>query len=108
VFLLSFHEGILDEAARVERRLPRVLNTRPAARLDERLRARLPALAALSVDVRGLRPAFGREVGRAGCALWVWTCNTARHADRAVEAGATAVISDRPAWLAAHLREGER
>lgn len=105
VFVLSFHDGILEETARLAPRVPRVLNARPGPRLDAGLRARLPALAALSVDVRGLRPAFGREVNEAGCALWAWTCNTARAVERALQAGASAVISDRPGWLAVRLKE---
>jgi glycerophosphoryl diester phosphodiesterase len=105
VFILSFHGHVLEEAAKLAPRLGRVLNLRPPRRLDERLRGALPELAALSVDVRGLTPAFGHEVVDAGCPLWAWTCNTEKTVDRALDAGAAAVISDRPAWLAAYLKE---
>lgn len=108
VFFLSFHESILGAAAGLAPRLARVLNIKPAPRLDGRLRALLPSLAALSVDVRDVTPAFGREVREAGCPLWAWTCNSSRKADRALEAGAAAIISDRPAWLATYLKENIR
>jgi glycerophosphoryl diester phosphodiesterase len=108
VFVLSFHPQILEATAELAPRLGRVLNLKPPPRLDDRLRAALPGLAALSVDVRGLTPAFGREVREAGQRLWVWTCNRAGSVDRALEAGAAAVISDRPAWLAARLKETVR
>jgi glycerophosphoryl diester phosphodiesterase len=104
-FVLSFHRPLLEATAGLAPRMARVLNVKPPSRLDDRMRAILPTLAALSVDVRGLTPAFGQEVGEAGCPLWAWTCNTARTVDRALEAGAAAVISDRPAWLAAYLEE---
>lgn len=108
VFILSFHDAILEETARRAPRLARVLNLVPPPRLDAGLRARLPALFALSVDVRGLTPAFGRDAEEAGCPLWAWTCNTARRADRGLAAGASALITDRPAWLAARLQEKTR
>ena len=39
----------------------------------------------------------------AGRALFVYTCNTPRNVRRALAAGATGVISDRPGWLAAYM-----
>jgi glycerophosphoryl diester phosphodiesterase len=104
VFILSFHYAMLRSVASLEPGLARVLNLRPASRLERALRDRLPSLSALSTDVRGLTPAFGREVTKAGCPLWSWTCNTGRQVDRALQAGASAIISDRPAWAADYLR----
>jgi hypothetical protein len=64
----------------------------------------LARLDALSVDVRTLTPAFGAAVGRARLPLFVYTCNTPLTVRRAITAGATAVMADRPAWLAERLR----
>ena len=66
LFVLSFYESILAAAAGLEPRLPRVLNLKPGPRLDDRLRALLPSLAALCVDVRSVTPDFGREVRECG------------------------------------------
>jgi glycerophosphoryl diester phosphodiesterase len=105
VFILSFSDLILDLAAGAAPGLRRVLNFRPLPLLGESLRARLSGLAALCVDVRPLTATFGRAVRRAGCPLWVYTCNGPRRVARALAAGATAVVSDRPGWLAAELAE---
>jgi glycerophosphoryl diester phosphodiesterase len=97
--VLCFDEGVLDEAARHACRVPRVLNCKPGPRLGRRLTRRLVGMAALSVDVRTLTPGFGRAVRRAGCPLLVFTCNTARSAERAMRAGATGIMTNRPDWL---------
>jgi glycerophosphoryl diester phosphodiesterase len=104
VMLLSFDRLMLDAAARFARRLPRVLNIKPTPRLRKPLRAMLPSLAALAVDIRSLTPAFAGAVRRAGCPLFAFTCNRSGRVRQALGAGATGIISDRPGWLAQYLK----
>ena len=103
--VLSFNTGVLDELSRVAPKLPRVLNVRPLPALARGLRARLATLDALAVDVRSLTLRYAAQVRDAGCPLFVFTCNTPRRVDLALEAGATEIISDRPGWLGGYLRE---
>ncbi len=105
-YILSFDRNVLaacvDEAPRVRP----VLNLKPPRRLGARLRDELSRLHALSADVRTLSRSFGAEVREAGRPLFVYTCNTPRSVRRATAAGATGVMSDRPAWLADRLARG--
>jgi glycerophosphoryl diester phosphodiesterase len=105
VLVLCFDTRVLELAARIAPGLRRVLNVRPPPVLSRGLRRRLGSLWALSADVRTLTPAYAAAVRRAGCRLLVFTCNTPAAVDRAVEAGAFGVMSDRPGWLAGRLRE---
>lgn len=106
VFILSFDPGLLRAAAEAEPRLRLVLNLRPLPVLGPGLRSRLAELAALCVDIRYLTPAFARGVLRAGTPLWTYTCNEPAQVDSALDAGAAAIVSDRPGWLAAYLGRG--
>ena len=81
-----------------------MLNINASSVLRKRLKTRLDSLFALSVDVRTLTPSFAAAVRRAGRPIFVFTCNTPRRVERALEAGATGVMSDRPGWLAGYLR----
>jgi glycerophosphoryl diester phosphodiesterase len=103
-YLLSFDAGVLDACAEVAPDVPRVLNLRPGPVLDTAQRKRLGSLAGLSADVRGLTANFGAAVLHARRLLFAFTCNTPRTVRRAVEAGASGVMSDRPDWLGAWLR----
>jgi hypothetical protein len=81
-----------------------VLNLKPPRRVTKALRGLLASLHALSADVRTLTPTFAAEVSNTGLPLFVYTCNTSRTVECARAAGAAAVMSDRPGWLADHLR----
>ncbi len=103
VLLLSFDSPMLDEAARIAPRLPRVLNVRPTPRLRRELRERTKTLFALAADIRRLTPAFAAAVIRSGCPLFAFTCNRRGRVEQALRAGASGIISDRPAWLREYL-----
>jgi glycerophosphoryl diester phosphodiesterase len=103
VLLLSFDTLMLDEAARIAPKLPRVLNVRPTPRLRGELRDRLKTLFALAADIRRLTPAFAAAVLRAGCPLFSFTCNRRGRVEQALQAGASCIISDRPGWLREYL-----
>jgi glycerophosphoryl diester phosphodiesterase len=103
VLILSFDTLMLDAAARIAPRLPRVLNVKPTPRLRKELRRRLTSLFALAVDIRSLTPAFARAVGGAGCPLLAFTCNRPGRVEQALEAKAMGVISDKPGWLVEYL-----
>jgi glycerophosphoryl diester phosphodiesterase len=107
-FCLSFDLAVLDALATCAPEIPRVLNLRPPRALGSKLARRLPALDALCVDVARLTPGFAAAVREAGTPLLVYTCNTAERVRRALDAGASGVISDRPAWLAEHLGHDAR
>lgn len=102
VWVLSFDAQVLRTVARVESRLPRVLNLRPLfPGHSAKLRRAKPDI--VDADVRGLSAAFGRRIRRAGRQLWSFTCNTPAQVRTAREAGAAAIISDRVDWLIERL-----
>jgi glycerophosphoryl diester phosphodiesterase len=103
VMLLSFDRLMLETAAHLEPRLPRVLNLKPTPRLRKQLRLLLPTLDLLAVDIRSLTPAFAAAVLREGCPLFAFTCNRSGRVRQALEAGAAGIISDKPGWLAQYL-----
>jgi glycerophosphoryl diester phosphodiesterase len=101
--LLCFDDEALREATRVAPRCRLVLNLDPPSRMTAAVLARLDGLDALSVDVRSLTPRFADAVREAGLPLYVYTCNSDRTVSRALSAGASAVMSDRPGWLAERI-----
>ncbi len=107
VSILSFDQSVLDTMAEVAPELPRVLNLRPPRRPGVGLSRRMERLTAISADARSLTPAFGKSVRERGLALFVYTCNSPAKVDLALAAGATGIMSDRPAWLREYLSAGE-
>jgi len=103
ISFLCFDESLLAAAAEVAPRAQLALNLKPPRRMTEPTRRRLTGLHAASADVRTLTPAFGQAVLDAGLELFAFTCNTPQRVQRALEAGATAIMSDKPAWLATQL-----
>ena len=103
VLLVSFDVGVLEAATREAPTVRPVLNLKPPRRMTRRLREKLPALYALSADVRTLTGAFADAVRHAGRPLYVYTCNTPKTVARALAARPSGVISARPAWLAGCL-----
>lgn len=103
IHVLAFDRKWLDVCATAAPGVGRVLNLRPPRRLGARLAAALPDLAALSLDVRSITPAFTRAARARGVAIWTYTANTRATVERSVACGASAVMSDRPGWLRAEL-----
>lgn len=96
MYVLCFERAVLDAMARVAPGLPRVLNmSRPPARLTA---AFCRGLAALSVNRRGLTPAFVSAAHRRDLPVMVYTCNTAADLARARAAGVDVLMTDRPGW----------
>ena len=104
VLLLCFDAAVLDQAARLAPELRRVLNVGRSGVVAALARGGR-GLAALSFDVRALTPATLRALRRDGSPLFVYTCNREADVERALEAGARGVMSDRPGWLAGILRD---
>ena len=104
VYVLSFDAEVLAAAKDEAPRLRPVLNLKPPRRLTKGLAERLDALHALSADVRTLTQAFAVALQVWDKPLFVYTCNTAKTAARALDAGAAGVMSDRPAWLGEFFR----
>ena len=103
-FVLCFDDTLLHQAACSAPRLRLVLNLDPPPRMTMALRKRLDGLHALSVDIRGLTPAFAAAVHDVGLPLFTYTCNTERTVARSLAAGASGVMSDRPGWLRETMR----
>lgn len=108
--ILSFDATMLAEVGATAPQLRRVLNVRPQLPgLAAKLRRAAPAV--VCADVRSLNRRFGRRVLRGQRQLWSFTCNRPQTVERALDAGATAIISDRVDWLIGHLtklgRRGE-
>jgi len=104
VILLSFDDEILAACLEHAPEIPRVLNIKPPPTPTNDLRERMRSLDALSANVRTLASEFASGVAHAGLPLLVYTCNTSRRVERAIAAGATGVMSDRPGWLTGYLR----
>ena len=105
VFIGSVENGrrVLAAAAEAVPKLPRVLNVRPIMPgLNAKCREAKPQV--ICGDVRSLTRRFGQRVRRNGYRLWSFTINRPVTLDRALDAGATAIISDRCDWLAEQLR----
>lgn len=103
VRLLSFEPAVLEYARRREAGVATVLNVRARDASLGRIGRFLDGLSAVSVQVRGATPRLGDGLTRRGLPLYVFTCNTSATVSRALAAGATAVMSDRPGWLRERL-----
>lgn len=98
--ILSFDPAVLDAVREEAPRIRTVLNLARRPRLDAAAWRRLDPLFALSIDVRAVTPLFVREAHRRGKPVLVYTCNRPSSALAALRAGADALMSDRPGWLA--------
>lgn len=108
VMVLCFSSTLLAEVARLDPRLRLVHNCMlPPRRLDAWL-SRRPPLHAIDVDRRRLTRPFVKACHAAGLRVFTWSCNEAVSADRALSAGVDGILSDRPAWLVAHLARRRR
>jgi len=105
--VLSFDTGMLAACREQAPELRVARNLKPPRALTVELREQLLWLHTLSCDVRHLSEEFGAELREAGRPLYVYTCNTPGKVDRALAAGAEAIMTDRPAWLAEYLARGD-
>jgi glycerophosphoryl diester phosphodiesterase len=105
VLLLSFEPEILDACAERAPRIGRALNLRSARTLEPAVARRLGSLQALCADVRSLTDEFAAAVRRAKRRLLTYTCNTKTNVERALSAGASGAVTDRPGWLAGIVRD---
>ena len=102
--LLCFDAPLLERAGAVAPELDRVLNVDAQGVRAALSSGRPRGLAALSFDVRALGPETVAALRRDGSPLYVYTCNREDDVERALSAGARAIMSDRPGWLARTLR----
>ncbi len=101
VCLLSFNRAVLASCCRVGPPLRTCLNLKRP--IDLAAPGAVDRLFALCLAVRHLTPAYVEAVHRAGLACFTFTCDSPRTAKRAIAAGADAIITGRPAWLASYL-----
>ena len=100
VLLLCFDLGLLVEAADSVPAVGRVLNLQPRGAVGPEIRQRAEDLDWLSAEVSGIEPRFVASVHELGIPLMTFTCNTEDQVETSLTAGATALMSDRPGWLA--------
>jgi len=100
VFLLSFDPQVLAHAHALDDELPCVLNTTDprGARAGE-----WSYLFAYSIDIRHLNRDFVSFTREGGKRLMTWSCNSPAQVDKAVDAGADVIMTDRPAWIVPYL-----
>jgi len=101
VCLLSFNRTVLDSCCEASSHLRTCLNLKRP--IDLAAPGALDGLFALCLAVRYLTPAYVEELHRRGLACFTYTCNSPRTARRAIAARPDAIITGRPAWLAAYL-----
>ena len=101
VCILSFNRAVLDSCCAVGLHLRTCLNLKHP--IDLAAPGALDGLFALCLAVRYLTPAYVEELHRRGLACFTFTCDSPRTAKRAIAAGADAIITGRPAWLASYL-----
>lgn len=104
VFLLCFDPNLLDEASREVPELRTVANVGRLVPREPLGPVRMRRLAAISADLRALKRPCVAEARRTGLPLLVFTCNREADVDRAMEAGAAGLMSDRPSWLRSILK----
>jgi glycerophosphoryl diester phosphodiesterase len=102
IHILCFDPDLLEAASRAAHEVRTVLNV---GRVIPRTVSaeRLTHLDAISVHVRALTRPLVAAARRSGLPLLVFTCNNRADVDRALEAGAIGVMSDRPGWLRSRL-----
>ena len=104
LYFLSFDPAVLRICATIAPEIPRVLNIRRVAGSLRELATALHQVAVASADVRYVTPAQLRKVREVGVPLWIYTCNTPARVEKALRAGAVAIMSNRPGWLSSYLR----
>jgi glycerophosphoryl diester phosphodiesterase len=103
VLLLSFDARVLRAGADTAAGVRTVWNLARIPRLTNATETTLASLYAVSVDVRALTRQFAQLAHERGKPVFVYTCNTPASVDRARAAGADAVMSDDPVFLARQL-----
>jgi glycerophosphoryl diester phosphodiesterase len=103
VLLLSFDANVLRAGADAGTGIRTVWNLARIPRASAATERTLASLYAVSVDVRALTEHFAQLAHEMGKPVFAYTCNTPATVERARAAGADAVMSDDPVFLAAHL-----
>jgi glycerophosphoryl diester phosphodiesterase len=105
VFILSFNKEILEMGYRLSPRLRYVLNAGFLPRFFGPFRENFfDPFHAVCVDIKVLTRPFVETLHRMGKKVFVYTCDTPRTVERAFRAGVDAIISNRPAWAAGHVK----
>lgn len=102
VFILSFDLEVLDRAYGIRPDLKYVWNIPAEVTVD----GSIPPpdyLHALCLPVSRLSAAAVSDVHQRGLRVMTYSCNTPRHVNKALTAGADTMMTDRPAWLTEYL-----
>jgi glycerophosphoryl diester phosphodiesterase len=104
VLVLCFSGAVLGLVAAADARLRRVRNCERPPRDPAAWLARQPGLHAVCCDRRILTAAMVQACHGNGVRVFAYSANRAPEADRLRRLGVDAILSDRPGWLAVHLR----
>lgn len=106
VLLLCFDEDVLAAALRYDSQIRIVRNLDRLPVQQSRMRDVLTPLFAASVNVRALRPRFVDLAHQMGKPVLTYTCNSRSAIQRAMTAGADAIMANDPGQLARLVHEG--
>ena len=105
VLLLCFDEQVLVAARRYDPRIGTVRNLERLPRFESGMRDVLTPLFAASVNVRALHSRFVDLAHRMGKPVLSYTCNHRGTVERAMAAGADAIMANDPGTLASLVRD---
>jgi glycerophosphoryl diester phosphodiesterase len=103
VMILCFAGEVLAEVARLAPHLRRVRNCERRPADPVAWLAAQPGLHAACFDRRIIDRRLVDTCHARGVRVMAWSANDAGAADRLLDAGVDAILSDRPAWLVRHL-----
>ena len=99
VMILSFDHETLSVVSRHDPVLRTAWTHRNSPSMGGAIRNKIASVSALCIDVRTITPGVVGKVHRLRKPVIAYTCNTYSAARRAVDSGADAIMTDRPAWL---------
>jgi len=99
VMILSFDHETLSLVSRRDPVLRTAWTHWNSPSMRSAVRGKIASVSALCIDVRTITPGVVRKVHRLRRPVIAYTCNTYGTARRALESGADAIMTDRPAWL---------
>lgn len=102
IFVLSFNLNILDFAHQKAPGIKYVYNLSASSIKQESYPAYLKGLC---LPVNKLSESFMDKAQKGGYRVLTYTCNTTQELNKALDAGADVIMTDKPGWLCGYLSE---